>query len=57
MLPLDVVKRNCTDILTGYLRRFLLLRMYATGERSRWMSEDYKSGLFKNRSVLSKEEF
>ena len=45
-----------TNLLTGHLGRFLLLRMYPPGEGSRRMSKDYKSRLEQNRSVLSKEE-
>jgi len=31
--------------------------MYATGERPRWMSQDYQSGKFEDRFVLPKEKF
>ena len=57
MFSSNIIEGICTDTYIGYLRCFLLLRVYTTRERPRWMSEDYKFGIFKNRSVLSKEEF
>ena len=42
---------------TGHLGRLLLLRVYAVGEGSGWVSEDYQSGEFEDGSVLPEEEF
>ena len=42
---------------TGHLGRVLLLRVYAVGEGSGWVPEDYQSGEFEDGSVLPEEEF
>ena len=41
----------------GHLGRVLLLRVYAVGEGSGWVPEDYQSGEFEDGSVLPEEEF
>ena len=42
--------------VTGYLGRFLLFRMYAVGEGSGRVSEDYQPGQFEDGSLLPEEE-
>jgi len=46
-----------TNTCSGNFRCLLLLRMHETRKGQRWLSKDYKFGIFENGLVLPKKEF